>query len=441
MKVLSFFRIFGFIGIACFATQGAAASVSRADITTWLNQVVTMDPPAAGTVVTDTNLDLVRPFMPPGYVDEFSYSGSSITIQETKKYPLFKAYQDATNKYAGQPTLGAGGELENYQAGQPFSNEQIAAASAEHAGLMVAWNNIYRWQFTGYQVSKLAMTYIDQGDGKNGKKESSYGIEGDGRIERRVIQEFHRVYLSNLAMLPKDGYKMKVPSAADKYFKDYIEFSDPFDIAGMKFVVERAQDAHADDQVNVYSPTERRVRRYSAKERSDSFMGSEVTLDDFDGFAGRVLDYQWDYLGTKKLLDVIDTEGKPIRFGGPFSRAIIDRWQLRNCHVVEVKSTWDGHPYKSKIIFIDDETFDIANALVFNQKDELWKIFDAMYRSPKIGETEAEKSVVSWRGQSNINLITNRATLVHAMSDTIHPTMKPSKIKRLFSVSSLTSGQ
>ncbi|MDG2301987.1 MAG: hypothetical protein P8L87_00675, partial [Gammaproteobacteria bacterium] len=129
MKVLSFFRIFGFIVVACFATQGAAASVSRADITTWLNQVVTMDPPAAGTVVTDTNLDLVRPFMPPGYVEEFSYAGSSITIQETKKYPLFKAYQDATNKYAGQPTLGAGGELEDYQAGQPFSNEQIAAAS------------------------------------------------------------------------------------------------------------------------------------------------------------------------------------------------------------------------------------------------------------------------------------------------------------------------
>jgi len=40
--------------------------------------------------VTDTNLDLVRPFMPPGYVDEFSYPGSSITIQETKKYHFLK---------------------------------------------------------------------------------------------------------------------------------------------------------------------------------------------------------------------------------------------------------------------------------------------------------------------------------------------------------------
>jgi hypothetical protein len=437
----SFFRAFSLVLLLSFVTQGSANSVSRTDIVDWLDQVVTMDPPPAGSVVTNDSLDLVRPFMAPGYVDEFAYLGSAITIQATKKYPLFKAYQDATNKYAGKASLGARGELENYKAGRPFSNEQIVAASAEHAGLMVAWNNIYRWQFTGYEVSELAMTYINQTGGKNGKKEAGYGIEGEGRIERRVTQKFHRVYLSNLAWLPQNDYKMKVPSATDKYFKDYIEFVDPFDIAGMKFVVERAQDAHADDQVNVYSPTERRVRRYSAKERSDSFMGSEVTLDDFEGFAGRVLDYEWQYIGTKRVLDVIDSKGGLLRFGGPYSRAVIDRWQLRNCHVVEVKSTWDGHPYKSKILFIDDETFDISNALVFNHKDELWKIFDAMYKSPQIGETDPEKSVVSWRGQTNINLLSNRATLVHAMSDTNHPTMKPSKIKRIFSVSALTSGQ
>ena len=64
-----------------------------------------------------------------------------------------------------------------------------------------------------------------------------------------------------------------------------------------------------------------------------------------------------------------------------------------------------------------------------------------MYKSPRVGETVPEKSVVSWRGQSNINLLSNRATLVHAVSDTVHPKMKASKIKRIFSVSALTSGQ
>jgi hypothetical protein len=429
------------ISLLILAWHSNAQSISRGEIVDWLDQTVTMDAPASGVVISDHNLDLIRPFMPPGYVDEFAYKGSSITIQATESYPLFMSYQAATDKYAGQATLGPGGELENYLVGRPFSNEQIATASPQNAGLMVAWNNIHRWQYTGYKVDELTMTYIDQGGSDNTKKAQRYGIEGEGRIERRVTQKYHRVYLSNLAWLPSSSYRMKVPSAKEKFFKDYIEFVDPFDVAGMKFVVERAQDAHADDQVNVYSPTERRVRRYSAKERSDSFMGSEVTLDDFEGFAGRVLDYTWEYLGRKKVLDVIDSDGALLRFGGPYSRAVIDRWQLRDCHVVELKSTWNGHPYKSKIMFIDNQTFDIVNALVFNQEDQLWKIFDAMYKSPKVGETRAENSVVSWRGQSNINLLSNRATLVHAVSETVHPVMKASKIKRLFSVSALTSGQ
>ena len=66
-------------------------------------------------------------------------------------------------------------------------------------------------------------------------------------------------------------------------------------------------DPHADDQVNTYLPTERRVRRFSAKERADSFMGSNVTLDDFEGFSG---EYQitWSFIGSRKILAVSNME-------------------------------------------------------------------------------------------------------------------------------------
>ena len=52
-----------------------------------------------------------------------------------------------------------------------------------------------------------------------------------------------------------------------------------------------------------------------------------------------------------------------------------------------------------------------------------------------------EASVPSWRGQVNIDRVTNTATVVRAHSNTEHPTMSVSAIKRIFSVSSLTSGQ
>lgn len=116
-----------FISLLILVWHSNAQSISRGEIVDWLDQTVTMDAPTSGMVISDHNLDLVRPFMPPGYIDEFAYKGSSITIQATKSYPLFMSYQAATNKYAGQATLGPGGELENYLVGRPFSNEQIAA--------------------------------------------------------------------------------------------------------------------------------------------------------------------------------------------------------------------------------------------------------------------------------------------------------------------------
>ena len=53
----------------------------------------------------------------------------------------------------------------------------------------------------------------------------------------------------------------------------------------MKFVIERSVVPFVEDQVNSYLPTERRVRRLSAKERADSWVGSEMTFDDFEGFS------------------------------------------------------------------------------------------------------------------------------------------------------------
>ena len=72
------------ISLLILAWHSNAQSISRGEIVDWLDQTVTMDAPTSGMVISDHNLDLVRPFMPPGYIDEFAYKGSSITIQATK---------------------------------------------------------------------------------------------------------------------------------------------------------------------------------------------------------------------------------------------------------------------------------------------------------------------------------------------------------------------
>lgn len=420
-----------------------AADISRADIEQWLANEITVDPPVADTTFDASNIESLYAWIAPGFREEFEFPELSVEIQQTMDYPGHQVFQDASKKFAGQATLGPKGQLENYTAGRPFSDEQIAAATPEDAGLMIAWNHFHRWQFTGYKVDELSMTYVDSTPG-NGPMDPDHGLLGGGTQTRRLTQSYHRIYLSKLAWLGDQDHRFDVADSDTRYFKDYISFLSPFDVKGTSFVVERMLDPFADDQVNIYSPTERRVRRFSAKERSDRFMGSEGTLDDFEGFSGRVLDYTWRYLGKKTILFVADSYDDLPKGHGPYSRLPLDRWQFRDCYVVEVKSILDDHPYGSRVLFIDAQTSAAGLSLVFDHDAMLWKTFLSIYNGPEpqTGMSDAmETSVQGWRGQFNVDRKTNNSTVVQALTPTEHPAMKPSQIKRIFSVSNLTSGR
>lgn len=426
-----------------FAATVHAGGVTREAVAAWLAEKPLADAPAAGTVIGQADLAQLRGWLPPGYYEEFDFPETSIEIQATASYPGHASYRDATAAHAGQATLAADGRLENYPAGRPFSDEQIAQAEPDIAGLMIGWNQIHRWQYTGYAVEQLTMAYLNTG-GAATALAPEQGLDGGGVIERILTQKYHRVYLSKLAWLADADYRFAVSDSDTRFFKDYIEFLDPFNVKGTTFVVERGLDPKEDDQVNTYLPTERRVRRVSARERSDSFMGSNTTLDDFDGFSGRVLDYTWRYLGRKTTLDIVDSKHDTARFFGPSSRVQNDRWQLRDCYVVEVISTWADHPYRSRVLLIDSETYDVVVSLVFNHDNQLWKIMDPSYQGAvdaSLPQANIENSVSSWRAQTNIDLIANTATVVRAISPTTHPTMSETKIKRIFDVSNLTSGK
>ena len=440
---MPFAYVLGLLGVFAFNLASAASDVSRDDLDAWLKQTIVIDPPMAGSVIDFEHLDTLKPWIPPGVTDEFEFPEVRVEIQATLDYPGHHTYVEASKRFRGQATLGPGNELENYTAGLPFDFEQIGAAEPAVAGVMMAWNQIHRWQYTGYQVDEMTMTYIDSQPG-NGPLDPDHGLMGGGTSTRKLTQSYHRVYLNNLAWLDEQNYRFDVPGSDTNFFKDHIAFLAPFDVKGTMFVVERNLDPHADDQVNIYSPTERRVRRFSAKERADSFMGSTGTMDDFEGFSGRVLDYTWTYLGRRELMYVADSQHFVSQGFGPYSRLPDDRWQIRDCYVVEAKSIWDGHPYGSRVLFIDAQTLGAVFSMVFDHDGMLWKTFLTIYRGPAPQDTREaplHTSVPSWRGQFNIDRKSNTSTVVQGITDTFHPTIEPSQIKRIFSVSNLTSGR
>lgn len=422
-----------------FLVTPCGAEITRETIGAWIHTVPYADPPVAGATIGIDELDQLRPFIAPGYIEEFNFPEVTIEIQKTSSYQPHSTYVSATERFSGQSKIGADGVLEDYTAGRPFSDHQIAASVPKVAGFMVAWNQIHRWQHYGYATKEFTLAYISPTGGDIPAKPKE-GLDGGGHVTRFLVQKYQRVYISHLPMLADQGYRVQVTDSERLLFKDYIEFLEPFNVKGTKFIVERSIDPYEDDTVNSYLPTERRVRRLSAKERADSFMGSDSTLDDFDGFSGRVMDYKWTYLGKRQVLDVIDSKHEATRNFGPYSRVPNDRWQLRDCHVVELHSVWDGHPYRSRVMFIDDETYHVAVTLVFNRDNVLWRIMDPIYKAASNVDS-IEDSVYVFLGHNITDRIGNTATIVRARTETTHPTMTPERIKRIFSVSSLTSGQ
>jgi len=72
-----------------------------------------------GDKITDQNIDKVKDLISPG-LEWCIKHGFPITIGETKKVELPKAYKEATEKYSAQVSLSQDGMLKNYVAGQPF---------------------------------------------------------------------------------------------------------------------------------------------------------------------------------------------------------------------------------------------------------------------------------------------------------------------------------
>ena len=430
-----------FISIVIWSSALAASELTYADVLAWIetHAAAPSDGLAPGVYGQDRVADFAA-YLPAGYAEEFDFAELQVEISPTADYRPHRVYREATEKFAGQAQIGNNGQLENYTAGRPFSAEQISSANERDAGFMVAWNHIHRWQNVGYR-NEAVVSYIEPtADGVG--RDLLPGMRGGGQVTRHLSMFYHRVYLSGLATMPENGYRMDVDGSDSLLFKEYIEMLSPFDIAGLKLVLERPLDQSLGDQVNSYLPTERRVRRLSAKERSDSWLGTNWTLDDFEGYSGLVMDNDWRFMGTKVIFHVASSQHAEPQYHGPMSTIPFDRWQLRPAFVVEAVPRWDGHPYGRRLLFIDQQTYSVMMTMVFDRDDRLLKIMTTVYTySDDLDDPPPALSTPRWASSIVINKQERSANVAAVSGNTEFVDVKPSLVRKLFSVSNLTGGR
>lgn len=429
-----------------FTTSGNAqeqALPTREDIQRWIEINLDSLPKfQEGEVLTQADLDKLRPFLPPRYLDEFNFPGVEFHISPSGNYSPHTDYMAATEQYSNQTRLADDGALEGYVAGRPFAQALINPSDPQ-AGLKAAWNFNYRWQYYGMHVQR----YLGALMAKGGTASPLSGfppdlIQGGGKAVRHLVALYQRAYHSHLAQLPKTNYVLSVDGAGEFEYKDYVEFLEPYDVRGSRFLVYRYDDPRKQDDAWGFLPQLRKVRRLSITERDDSIGGTEMTLDDFTGFSGRVLDHQWKFLGWKAILHVMNSRHPYARFYGPNGWLPNDRWELRPCAVVE-QTPLGERAYGSKIYFWDAQTYETTMALVFDRQGKLWKVIDLLHgwsEDPTRPDSDRGKHVPRNIGFTILDVQKEQATIFSAY-EIVYPQVTASEISERYDVNKLSEGK
>jgi len=451
MKKNKFKKLAIAVGLLC---PLLAHAYTQADVNKWLeqNRIATVDF-KDGDVITYEDRNKIKAFVPPGFENEMFFEGMKVVVKDPTDLSPAKVYQEATSKFQSKVTLADDGVLVNYVAGEPFDPASLKVGDAT-SGMKAAWNFNYRWQRQGLQSDPVHWVWVRKGGDHEDheiRKDDKYGslFGGGGKFNRALWASFKRIYFNHRADLANQDYKVKGSMARDTEFRELTSFYAPFDIAGTAFMILRHLDPKKADDSWAYVPSTRRVRRISVEAKVDSLLGTDHTLEDFFGFAGRVVDHEWEYVGTARILAVARSRYANTHFVGPNGWIPDDNWELRTTDVFIQKPKSPSHPYSMKYMFTDRQNHTAYHTAAFDKSGELWKVWQltkSWSEDPQgvgrkgMSKTPAGNNLTMFQTINVIDVQNGRGTLVPTQFAT-YPVDKKSKIKRAMDVNVLTEGR
>jgi Protein of unknown function (DUF1329) len=321
--------------------------------------------------------------------------GYTFSIKQGRSIGFPRDYTAATARYFTEVKLGPSGELLNYVAGLPFPDVRF---NDPQIGLKMAWNFYWRWLGDDYRT----------GGGTAEGKIIRYAIERDGS-ERRADVLHHtvktrgRVTLDAKPVLTGYEHIDWMQLRADEY---------PRDTAGTTTLEIRYADPKRDDDLYIYVPSIRRVRRAPPIQRCATIAPSEFNFDDINSFGGKVSDFNYRFLGQSKMLGNFAQEQIPFyRKRGDYL-PLRESWEIVDTYSLEITPKDPSYCYPRKVIYFDTQNFEALWTMIWDAKGNYWKEQFALRSPVKLADGQSALSVGS---VIIVNVQNGRSTLVDAV--------------------------
>ncbi|MDI3323591.1 DUF1329 domain-containing protein [Pontibacterium granulatum] len=326
---------------------------------------------SAGMVINQSNVETVKDVLDPAMYQFVKNGDYEIKVGETTSFDLHSSYVEATKAGLGKVKLGdKPGIIEGAHAGRPFPEEP--SQDDPRAGEKLAWN--YKYGYNWGDSAAISPFYWKYRNMKSGK------------VERTVKFNFH--FLNYTHRTQQEPYPALTPNPSSLFRGIYVQVLEPFDVKNTQLLIHRFEDDLKRDNAYLYLGFQRRVRRLSTGQVTDAFLGSDIMIEDFEGYNGRISDMNWTYKGTKHMLLPMynhnemeldadthkDDEGyQVVAFGGKGGCFPNITWQLRKVYVVESDPVDPNHPISKRQHFIDAQTFTIPRNITYDRKGDMWK--------------------------------------------------------------------
>ena len=364
----------GALALSTLSTQAFAAT--EADVDNSFFPYKTEKPSfsglSVGMTINSGNVDQFADILDEQMFRHIKDGQMEMKVGETTSFGLHPNYIQATRDHLNTVTLGESvGQINNFVAGRPFPEEPDA--SDPRAGEKLAWN--YKYGYNWGDSAAISPFYWRFRDVKTGN------VERTLKLSMHFLNFMHRV---NQDPLPE------YQDNPSKIFRGtYAKVLEPFDVKDTQLLIYRYDNDQQRDDAWLYLGFQRRVRRLATGQVTDSFLGSDLMIEDFEGYNGRVSDMSWKYLDTVNVMlpfynhdeaaltgEFNDPDGYQfVDFGGAGNCFPKITWQLRKAYKIEVDPVDPAHPIGKRVQYIDAQTYTIPRQLVYDRKGDVWKSF------------------------------------------------------------------
>ena len=193
------------------------------------------------------------------------------------------------------------------------------------------------------------------------------------RTERRAIQPFMIDFFTGRCDYPPVPKKEKNPKGIRRAMYLYIE--EPLDVRGTRYMELRYLDINKPDDVWVWFPLFRRIRRMGYSYKSDTIDGTDLGPDDELGWNGHVNRKTWEIVGRKDML--LGRHTNTEKYEKVKGQAAWSGLQLErtNAYMLEGKFKDKDAVYSKEMLYMDPEMWRCLQKVTWDRQGRVWRQF------------------------------------------------------------------